>query len=716
MTNRLSVTLVLMLALSACANPSTQQPAVTVPNGEIQNAAVQGGTTFPLEVLGAEGYTVVASIAVPKGSTAKRLWLQINNLSYDDKASVKLNAGAWIKLRNDSTVIEAAGKAYGGIGGGYSTLRLSVPISGAVDGANTLSFRFNQSDGISLGYRVLDLNFLDANAKKLIAANTLKHTDPNTWTPIRNTAQDIAKGKTLWSNATLKASYKTGASSIRAHCSECHSQDGRDLHQFNYSSYSIIERSKFHGLSQLEGEQIASYIRNLRQTLGTPSERCRPWNPPYQPGPGLDASKDWTCGAGLEAVLENDQDSLKSIFPTGYSKAAIAATGRLNAREIPVAFQLPDWKHWLPRVHPKDAWGDYFVNSNLNKRYAGEGMGSETVVLRDRLKTKGEAYILGKNGDFSEDAYYWGVELGERWNPATPIDRTRLEDQNKIYSTAQWLLIKNWELAQEFNLEQRCPKAYALRIASNPSLNANKIEPRSWCGRWRFVFDVSPHILKIPMDKNIFGGIKASTYFANAWYYLQLLINPGSGDHNVHLPTDWQYAYGLLKDLEEASGRTEPARGLVYTVKGMQEMANGIGVNNVDRGWNFRDAIPLDVWSDGKNGRWQGIPDATRIAAVNAYLETWLDKSEPYPEAAWQRIDGAGGDNWCGWSQRRLCWKDYQPGTLRGVNPTVENFPTWSYDAIPKMRADGINGVLLNRYAALMHKLYPNAGFAALKR
>jgi hypothetical protein len=700
----LAFTLLISILLMACNNSSTSPIAVTSAN------------ELPLEVLGAEGTTVSTKIEVPKGSSARRLWLQVNNLSYEDKASVQVNDGAWFNLRNETAQIEAAGKAYGGIGGGYSSLKLSIPVSGVVDGTNTLRFRFNQSDGFSIGFRVLAINFLDDKASKLLPETAFKKTDPKTWLPILDTPADIAAGKTLWSNANLKSSYKTNAPNIRARCSECHTQDGRDLHQFNYSNYSIVERSKFHGLNQTQGEQIASYIRSLSQTLGTPSDRCRPWNPPYQPGAGLDAAKDWTCGAGLDAALENDTDSLKSIFPNGINKTSISSTGLLNAREIPVGFQLPDWKRWLPRVHPKDAWGDYFVNSNLNKRYAGEGTGSQTAVLRDRLKTKGEAYVLGQNDDFWTDVYYWGVEWGERWKPATPIDRTKLEDQTAIYSTAQWLLVKNWELAQEFNLEQACPKAYKLRIAENSALIAGKVEPRSWCGQWRFVFDVSPHILKIPENTNIFGGNTTRTYFANAWYYLQLLINPGSGDHNVHLPTDWQYSYGLMKDLERASGRKEPTRGLIYTVKGMQEMANGIAVTDVDKGWNFRDASPLDVWSEGKNGRWQGITDSTRNAVINAYLETWLEKSETYPEADWQRIDGTGGDGWCGWSQRRLCWKDYQPGTLRGTNPTVENFATWSYDAIPKMRSEGVDGALLNRYADLMHKLYPNGGFAGLKR
>ncbi len=705
MKQSLSGLLVATLLLISCNTPMTKAIEIT-----------QSTLALPLEVLGAEGYTVTAKINIARGSTARTLWLQVNNLSYDNKASVQINDAAWIGLRNDNTDIEAAGKAYGGIGGGYSTLRLRVPIVGAMDGENTIRFRFNQSDGVSIGYRVLALNLYDENSSPLIPSTAFSKTKPIDWIPTRNTPQDIAKGKALWSEAGLKASYLSNAKAIKANCADCHTQDGRDLHQFNYSSYSIVERSKFHGLSQIEGEQIASYIRSLQQTLGTPSERCRPWNPPYQPGAGLDAEKDWTCGAGLDAVLENDADSLQSVFPNGYNKAAIATTGLLNAREIPVAFQLPDWKRWLPRVHPMDAWGDEFTNSSLNKRYAGEGTGSDKTVLRDLLKTRGQDYILGKNGDFWTDSYYWGVEWGERWKPSTPIDRNNLEHQAALYSTAQWLLVKNWELAQEFNLEEHCPALYRARVAKNPAIKASKVEARSWCGHWRFIFDVSPHILKIPENNNIFGSNKARTYFANAWYYLQLLINPGSGIHNVHLPTDWQYAYGLLNDLEDVSQRLEPARGLIYIVKGSQEMANGIGVHDVERGWNFRDATPLDVWTEGKTGRWKNMPDATRIAVVNAYLETWLDQSEQYPETQWQRIDGADGDNWCGWSQRRLCWKDYQPGTLRGTNPTRENFATWSFEAIPNMRADGINGALLNRYADLMHKLYPNAEYLALKR
>jgi hypothetical protein len=134
------------------------------------------------------------------------------------------------------------------------------------------------------------------------------------------------------------------------------------------------------------------------------------------------------------------------------------------------------------------------------------------------------------------------------------------------------------------------------------------------------------------------------------------------------------------------------------------------------KGWTFRDASPLDVWNGGRNDLWTGVPDATRQAVVNAYLETWLDRSESYPASTWQRLGGSNpipGES-CGWSMRGLCWIDYVPGTTRGSNDSVENFATWSFNRIPLMRTDGVDNTLLNRYARLMNNLYPSGNYLSL--
>lgn len=123
----------------------------------------------------------------------------------------------------------------------------------------------------------------------------------------------------------------------------------------NYSKYAIIERSMYHGLSQLQGEQIASYIRAGLPSVANPG---RPWNPPYQPGPGLNAKpiSSWAAGAGIQWVLDCDNDTIPYLFPNGINEAAIDAGGYVDNHDIPVFLPLPDWNEWLLKIHPADAW------------------------------------------------------------------------------------------------------------------------------------------------------------------------------------------------------------------------------------------------------------------------------------------------------------------------------------------------------------------------
>jgi hypothetical protein len=704
-----------VVSAAASASASAQDGSADSVSIESTSKAASGRTVvMPLEVLSATaGKVVSVRLTAPAGASAKTLTMQVNNLSYDNKASVQINRSSWIDLNNASVTVLGNAKAYGGIGGGYDTISLSVPVSGAVNGDNTINFRFNTTDGVSAGYRVLAFNLLDAAGNKLFADASFIQDDPTKWkAPLTNSA-DISAGAQLWKTATLALSPLSASQQLKAHCMDCHAANGSDLFKFNYSNNSIIVRSQYHGLTSKQGQQIASYIRNLASIYPTPGAKCRPWNPPYQPGPGLDSAPitDWTCGAGLEAISENDLDTLKTIFPNGINKAAVSTKGKINLREIPVAFQLPDWNHWLPRIHPKDAWGDYFTNSNLNKEYAGEGTGSGTYNMRTQLSNGGLNYAQGKSGNIFNDLYYWGVELGERFSP--PDEGVggsyTIAQQQKLYGTAQWQLLKMWELAQDFSLEQSCPTAWVQQA------NAPKAEPRSWCGYWRFIFNVSPHILGFPPSNSMFGSAVGHYTKANQWYYMQILLNPGSGAHLVHMPTDWQYAYGLMNNLANASGRPEPIRNFLYVLKGAQEMDNGVGVVDVNRGWTIRDSSPLDVWNGGQNGVWKGTSPATEQAVVNAFLSNWMDTTSSFDLKTWQRegqTNAVSYETTCGWSMRSLCSIDYVHGTMSGG--TVENFPTWTWNQIPRMQSEGIDKTQVNRLTTWLNSAYPAGGYLAL--
>ena len=292
---------------------------------------------------------VTVQVAAGHGNHVRSLWMQIHGLEYAGMVSIRVNEGPWIPLNNATATVAEPAKSYGGIGGAIATLKLTVPLpAGAVaDGPNTIHFRFNGTNGIVSGFRVLAFNFVEPDGRLVLPSESFVDEDPNTWEPPFRDPTNIAAGRAVWHDAQLVASGLPNAQSIRAHCSDCHTEDGRDLKYFNFSNRSIIARSQFHGLSQLQGQQIASYIRSL--PVPNPG---RPWNPPYQPGPGLDVQPEanWAAGAGLQWVLENDVDALPFIFPRN-------SIGNLNPREIPIAFPLPDWNHWLPRVHPLDARG-----------------------------------------------------------------------------------------------------------------------------------------------------------------------------------------------------------------------------------------------------------------------------------------------------------------------------------------------------------------------
>ena len=365
--------------------PPAQDPPSAEPSPE---PIADGPVRLPLEVIGATGYTVQAALPVADASGVSHLYLQVHRPDYRDvsknrrrgaKASVRLNGGPWVDLTNQTVRCLPHEARAGCMIGAYHTLRFTMELGrlgrpGLRKGQNVLTFRFNGTDTITGGYRVLDLNLLrgGASGARVLPKSAFAYDNPASWEAPRPSQTDVAAGKKLWYEAKLVN--HPGGPPIKATCSSCHAQDGRDLKYFNYSNRSIQERARFHNLSPKEAEQIASYIRSLK----TPApKQARPWNPPYQPGPGLDRKpvEEWAAGAGLEWVLEKDADMQRHLFPGGSAAKAVAPHATLNAREMPVALQLPDWNAWLPDVHPVDVWGDFFLKttpiSGLEPEQAG---------------------------------------------------------------------------------------------------------------------------------------------------------------------------------------------------------------------------------------------------------------------------------------------------------------------------------------------------------
>jgi hypothetical protein len=607
---------------------------------------------LPIEVLGESGTTVTRSVVLEAGQaeSVRSLWLEVNGLRYAEQASVQVNASAWVPLTNNTVTVAEPGKSFGGIGGGFATLWMSLPLpkGTVVAGSNTIRFRFNRTDGIASGYRILAWNFLTGEGGKVLAPSIFAEDTPETWTPPLPDAASILAGRELWHTAPLIASSLPGSPRIQAHCADCHAQDGRDLKYFNFSNNSIVTRSRFHGLSTLEGEQIASYIRSL--PLPNPG---RPWNPPYQPGPGLDAQpvSNWAAGAGLNWVLDQDTDGLPYLLSqhgAGMSKATpnppgvaphlpeltrqidpaiFRPDGNLNPRQIPIALQLPDWSQWLPRIHPKDAWGGAFTESEFAAEYGDETIPGNKMkkgakpALRTLLATaQARDYnirpVVAAFAQWSEARRAFlrpFIKTKAGWSPALT---------DKVYSTQLWQLVKTWEMMQEFGLEGRGRDLFGLSA-----------ESRTWCNF--IAADTAPSAAHIPDGAGGVGGSALTNeYFTAAWYELQIILNSGNHQHRERAPIDWIYLIGRFIDLYQQTHQPEPTRLLVAVTKALQSTDPHLGPENLSQGWrpeqNVDPRIMISpVWAP----MFKPLPVKLHQALTASLLAAWLEKNLQYPIA-----------------------------------------------------------------------------------
>ncbi len=619
---------------------------------------------LPVEVMGASSATASVSFTIPSGNVSGplQLWLQIHGLEYQTQASVQVNSGAWIPINDSTATYLGNGATFGGIGGGFATLQLTLnlPSGSITPGQNTITFRFNATDGISSGFRVLNLNVLASNGSQLIPASTFTQDDPSTWTPPLNDAADIQAGQTLWQTANLTA---PGFGAIRAKCGSCHTQDGRDLKYFNYSNVSIQTRAMFHGLTAQQGNQIASYIRSLNAPA---SSYGRPWNPPYQPGPGIDsrAVSDWAAGAGLDAVLDNDADTLAYVLPGG-NTANIAGNAYLDQREIPIFLQLRDWNHWLPIVHPIDAFGAQFTSNPLYTMYGqvrGELIPNDPTTYKAHYSDL-VTWVTNQRTSFLPLVIQ--AKSSPVWN--------NLQYGREIYSVALWALVKSWEINQEFGLEGMSQVAFGPQAAD-----------RAWFSNQPFM--TSPFMIGMPRPTPGLGNGSAITtlYDSFIWYQLQLILNDGNGTAAGTWPIDRQYALNyLVNDLTWDAPMDAPRTGTAGLF--MEWFAKVLQSNDPN------DSSPyLMSIFPGQVSTWSQVTPSEKVQLMNTWLSTWFTAIQQ--DSLHQTLALLTGQT------TSVAFSSSAPGSFTG---------DLAY-ALPILRFEGVDPTLLSQISAWAAGIWPS--------
>ncbi|WP_281614979.1 T9SS type A sorting domain-containing protein [Flammeovirga sp. SubArs3] len=666
---------------------------------------------LPIEVIGAEQLVEHRSfhLSSTEVQEAKKIWLQINNLSYENKVSVKVNDGSWYDLNHSSVDMALQAKARGGMQhGGYNTIHLTIPANGFMEGLNTVYFRFNRSDAISNGFRVVKFNLQDANKENLLLEDFFYDDDPEFWVGPYTDDKSIKEGEELWREGALWSNYLKEDTKgfwygyellphapIQATCADCHTQDGRDLELFSYSNKSIIERSVFHNLTEDEGRKIASYIRSLKDKSDNINRHGRPWNPPYQPGPQLKGKsiEYWAAGAGLEAVLEKDEDMLPYMFPNGVNKNSVQEYFNQDTGEdrttLPLALQFPDWKHWLPMIHPKDAFtkGTFYEDTYKNRdeyKNSQESLlnpekGIEIIrEMIESLPKKGDEKTVDMSAltdnqlaEFREahEVFRYNFRFfqsqggGEtnHWRSKKGNGLDALDDnvpqEFAATSMARLMAVKNFEIMQEFNLQDQ---------AQDYILSEDNPNQRQWFhGLSKHVFEVPAHITGcLDGDCQTFGTQPEETgqFESTSWYHLQAILAGGEGYQWWNGPVDYNYQPMFILRSSRSSNLFQPLRyyhslGTLYKTKTW----SGDLTPNDGMGFRIRVQGPWYFFGKegdgGKNnlhgfepGFWPSLLDEIEPGlakwVLDAQLREFLKAVRKHDIANWQRWEpGMNGSN-----------------------------------------------------------------------
>lgn len=603
---------------------------------------------------------------------ARWLYVQVNNLNHVSSMLYRLKADTakdwsnWQVAQPDFSQFPKD-KAYGGLNGGFSTTEFVTPITGLK--ANTsyqLQFKYQHIPGSDTsGYRIIDLAlWLDNNklSDNQIANGRMEITGVNWQGPFANDIKRKAKaqqGEKLWHGEAGEKLIDANGQAMLASCSDCHAKSGWDLKYFNYSDKSIIARSSFHGLSHEEGAMIAQYIRDLSFTR---SEKGRPWQPPFQPGPEADDDAfEWAAGQGLENVLDDDLQMLPDLFGSpNPSEQDIRKTinqfaGNTNIRTQRIAVQFPDWNAWLPKVHPKDlvtqgllSEVDYqrVEQAYLNTRQKVDS--PEKVVTLNAQKA---GAIYAHNGLFAAMAelsimlhnVLQGKDLPSPRSPEWADNNPEYQPERETMkrSLSPWLSVKMFEIIHEFDLHA---------LPDYGHIEDAEEETFQWPTREWVVFQNAAHIISETRWASYFSVTDVTPaqqtrgiYLSSIWYQLQLTLTPGHRKGGVVNANDFAYNLHHVHKLGERTGFYEPTRFLQNYLKTAEQRNNGMtpaqSHRGPIRGWNMRELSPRHLWGStlGSSATFDALGPVLKTRIQNVFFDEVADKLLSFKETDWLR-------------------------------------------------------------------------------
>jgi hypothetical protein len=629
----------------------------------------------------------------------------MHNVRWDGQASVKMNGMSTTVIDNTSCPIpNQIANFWGGITGGFDvvTCKLTLPAGAVTQGANTITWYYNGTDGRVAGYRVISFQLIDSAPTNLIPAAEFYYAPPSSFVAPYTDSANINAGHTLFTSGTLSGYVNGSYITLNAHCSSCHvadikngTEDGYDLRYFNYSPYVIRQRSMFHGLTQTQGDQIASYILSL---TSVPNPGL-PWNPPYQPGSGVDSGpiSSWSAGAGLSAVAANDS-AMGSNCLSGMS--SWTQTTYVNSRQTCIDLQLPSWNSWLAEVAPQDAWRGNTTDTCSQfppgdprhcEAFTSDGAYKYYTTLASNLQSSSSSYgdnlVVFAEWQAALYTFFLAEGVGGYWNSVGWTQSSR----QSIYSAARWGMVKQWELNQLFGLEGDTSTAFA---GYSP-------EHAAWYGNAAFI--TSPNLQHIPYGPGLGNGTEvAEEYLSYAWYTLELILNDGNGSLAGNNPIDYPYVTAYLN----SEGTVQRLNEFMYwqwkALQGEALHYANTG-NDPSYGYLYGIAWQYDSPETIVDSNWAGVKGSLTnsqvLALVQPYLQAWYKFFSQFTAA--QYCTG-------GWISN--CSNGPSSGDPSAVSPAFLGGALWTM--LPGYYNLGVSSTLITNLQKFGAALYPLGGWS----
>lgn len=623
----------------------------------------------PIEILSAT-FPYGRDVPVRLERDASRLTVTANNLNFAGKARLQIDDGPWTAIDNEHVLCDEQTRQYRCVGF-PGTIVFSIPVD-VPAGEHVVRFEVLRTDNLSSGYRILDLEF-DApfsvgHVAEFVAPDLAED-------------GDAANGRILFHEQNRWVDHPDGPPIIAA-CADCHIE-GRDLKYFGYSDNSIIVRTEFHGGSVADGADIAAFIAGLDvPTLGTP------WDPPYQPGPGMDDRPiiEWAAGAGLDAVVEEEEVRGYLFGPDGITADDFDAPP--NHRELPLSAALPDWKDWLPTQWPGEC-------------HAGTERWAEVVAARDHMVSVA-ADPENTARDIEKAINQWAAKsqyLKNSNGSCTGSDEERLTAE---WSAMAWGLVQAWYVHHAYALEERADEVYGYGPA------------RSWLQRNRYAFNLGPHIANVNGLSNPpyrYASDYLESYMTHLWYQLQVVVNPGLSDDRAsgQVPVDWGYQNAFL------NGRDAPWRATASRMLQLHAMSDRpceIAGGNVVAGEAtcLGDQPSNPYWiasilfgGDRKtNEIFDTMPATDKLRVATFGLDWYLSRLESVPE--FSRGDRSGQ------------WKDssYNPQSGDHRHTRARDIADMWWVRSSTLKNLGVPDSIMRRWDALGERLWPEAQWELL--